>query len=71
MSDRHRKIKAGALIVLLKEGNRVGVLTRKSPKNDRFSTDSPYWEMIMQDTGKKHYVLEINLSNGFNRYKIV
>ena len=67
MSDRHRKIKAGALIVLLKEGNRVGVLTRKLKVNQY----SPYWEMIMQDTGKKHHVLELNLANGFNRYKFV
>ena len=66
MGNRHRKIKAGALIVFLKEGNRVGVLIERGVD---YST--PYWQVMMQDTGKYHKVLEINLANGFNRYKIV
>ena len=64
-----KRIKAGELVIFLKEDNRVGVLLER-----RVEHESPYWKVLMQ-TGTQRRVrriLESNLMNGRNsRYKFV
>ena len=59
----------GSLIIFKREGDRAGVLLRLVESD---FGGSPHWEVLMQDNGKIHRVLQINLANGRNtRYEII
>ena len=59
----------GSLVIFKRENDRAGVLLRLVECD---FGGSPHWEVLMQDNGKIHRVLQTNLSNGRNtRYEIV
>ena len=59
----------GSLVIFKRENNRAGVLLRLVESD---FGGSPHWEVLMQDSGKIHRVLQINLANLRNtRYEII
>ena len=66
-----KRLKAGELVIFLKEDNKVGVLLKRRVWSD----GDVFWKVLMQ-TGSQHNrirrILELNLRNGRNsRYKII